>query len=187
MPASSFAGCDPLGGEGRAYGVEFLVEKTKGRLTGWMGYTLSRSERQFDEINDGAWFSARQDRTHDLSIVGVYQLSPKLSVSASWVYATGDAVTFPVGKYFIDGSLVNLYSERNADRMPDYHRLDLGVTWTLKKRDSYLSELNFSVYNLYNRMNAFSINFDTNDAGVTEATQLSLFGIVPSVSWNFKF
>lgn len=174
-------------GEGRAYGVEFLVEKTKGRLTGWMGYTLSRSERQFDEINDGAWFSARQDRTHDLSIVGVYQLSPKLSVSASWVYATGDAVTFPVGKYFIDGSLVNLYSERNADRMPDYHRLDLGVTWTLKKRDSYLSELNFSVYNLYNRMNAFSINFDTNDAGVTEATQLSLFGIVPSVSWNFKF
>jgi hypothetical protein len=174
-------------GQGRAYGVEFLVEKTKGRFTGWLSYTLSKSERQFDEIAGGAWFSARQDRTHDISIVGVYQLTPKLSLSASWVYATGDAVTFPVGKYFIDGNLVNLYSDRNGDRMPDYHRLDLGLTWKLKERERYKSELNFSIYNAYSRKNAYSITFDTNDAGVTEATQLSLFGIVPSVTWNFEF
>lgn len=173
-------------GKGRAYGVEFLIEKTKGKFTGWLSYTLSRSERQYDEIANGAWFSARQDRPHDLSIVGVYQLSPRLTFSASWVYYTGDAVTFPVGKYYVDDNLVNLYSERNADRMPDYHRLDLGLTWKLKARESS-SDLNFSIYNAYNRKNAYSITFDTNDAGAAEATRLALFGIVPSVTWNFKF
>ncbi len=173
-------------GQGRAYGVEFLVEKTKGKFTGWLSYTLSKSERQYDEIANGEWFSARQDRTHDISIVGIYQMSPRLSLSGSWVYYTGDAVTFPVGKYFIDGNLVNLYSERNADRMPDYHRLDLGLTWKLSDKAS-ANDLNFSVYNAYNRKNAYSINFDTNDAGVTEATRLALFGIVPSVTWNFNF
>ncbi|MEN0004340.1 MAG: TonB-dependent receptor [Bacteroidota bacterium] len=172
---------------GRAYGVEFLLEKTKGKFTGWLSYTLSKTERRFDEINNGEWFSARQDRTHDISIVGVYQLTPKLSISASWIYYTGDAVTFPAGKYFVDGNLVNLFSERNGDRLPDYHRLDLGATWLIKKRDRYKSELNFSIYNAYHRLNAFSINFDTNDAGVTEATRLALFGIVPSVTWNFEF
>jgi hypothetical protein len=175
-------------GKGRAYGAEFLLEKTKGKLTGWASYTLSKSERQYDEINNGEWFSARQDRTHDISIVGIYQASPRLSFSASWVYNTGDAVTFPTGKYFIDDNLVNLYSGRNGDRMPDYHRLDLGATWKLNtKNPSSLSELNFSVYNAYHRLNAFSIDFDTNEAGTTEATRLALFGIVPSITWNFKF
>ena len=174
-------------GNGRAYGVEFLLEKTKGNFTGWLGYTLSKSERQYDEISDGEWFSARQDRTHDISVVGIYQISPKLSLSASWVYYTGDAVTFPVGKYEIDGNLVSLYSDRNADRMPDYHRLDLGLTWTLKERKYLSSDLNFSIYNVYDRKNAYSITFDTNDVGATEATRLALFGIVPSVTWNFKF
>ncbi len=175
-------------GEGRAYGAEFLLEKTKGDFTGWLSYTLSKSERQYEEINNGEWFSARQDRTHDISLVGIYQVSPKLSLSASWVYSTGDAVTFPTGKYFIDGNLVNLYSERNGDRMPDYHRLDLGATWELStKKPESESSLNFSVYNAYNRKNAYSINFDTNAAGATEATRLALFGIVPSVTWNFKF
>jgi hypothetical protein len=169
-------------GQGRAYGTEFLVEKTKGNLTGWLSYTLSKSERQYDEIANGEWFSARQDRTHDISIVGIYQLSPSLSLSASWVYNTGDAVTFPVGKYNIDGNSVNLYSDRNADRMPNYHRLDLGLTWKLKPNNAKSSDLNFSVYNAYNRKNAYSITFDT-----TEATRLALFGIVPSVTWNFKF
>ena len=174
-------------GRGRAYGIEFLLEKTKGKLTGWMSYTLSKSERQYDEISNGEWFSARQDRTHDFSIVGIYEISPKLSLSATWVYNTGDAVTFPEGKYFIDGNLVNLYSERNGDRMPNYHRLDLGLTWALETKRLTSSELNFSIYNLYNRKNAYSIDFDTNDAGVTEATRLALFGVVPSVTWNFKF
>jgi hypothetical protein len=175
-------------GKGRAYGVEFLLEKTKGKLTGWASYTLSKSERQYDEINNGEWFSARQDRTHDISIVGIYQASPRLSLSASWVYNTGDAVTFPTGKYFIDDNLVNLYSERNGDRMPDYHRLDLGATWKFNtKNSSSSSELNFSIYNAYSRKNAYSITFDTNEAGTAEATRLALFGIVPSVTWNFKF
>ena len=174
-------------GKGRAYGLEFLMEKTKGKFTGWLSYTLSKSERQYDEINDGAWFSARQDRTHDISIVGIYQLSPKLSLSASWVYYTGDAVTFPEGKYFIDDNLVNLYSDRNGDRMPDYHRLDFGLTWKLNPDNPTSNDLNFSIYNVYNRKNAYSIDFDTNEAGTTEATRLSLFGIVPSVTWNFNF
>ncbi len=174
-------------GKGRAYGVELLLEKVKGNFTGWLSYTLSKSERQYDEIADGEWFSARQDRTHDLSVVGIYQLSPRLSLSASWVYYTGDAVTFPSGKYYIDDNLVSLYSERNADRMPDYHRLDLGATWKLSKKESASSDLNFSIYNAYNRKNAYSITFDTNETGITEATRLALFGIVPSVTWNFKF
>jgi len=174
-------------GKGRAYGLEFLIEKTKGDFTGWASYTLSKSERQYDEIANGNWFSARQDRTHDISLVGIYQLSPRWSLSASWVYSTGDAVTFPVGKYWIDGNQVNLYSERNADRMPDYHRLDLGATWNLSKKESRSSDLNISIYNAYNRKNAYSISFDSNEAGTSQATQLSLFGIVPSVTWNFKF
>ena len=116
-------------GQGEAYGVEFLLEKTKGKFTGWVSYTLSRVRNRAEEINNGEWYSARQNRTHDLSVVGIYQLTKKISVSGSWVYYTGDAVTFPTGKYFINGNLVNLVSERNADRLPDYHRLDLGVTW----------------------------------------------------------
>lgn len=174
-------------GKGRAYGAEFLFEKTKGAFTGWASYTLSKSERQYGEIANGEWFSAQQDRTHDISLVGIYQLSPKLSFSASWVYSTGDAVTFPTGKYTIDGSEVNLYSERNGDRMPNYHRLDLGLTWQLRANRLTSSDLNISVYNAYNRKNAYSIEFGTNEQGVSEATRLALFGMVPSVTWNFKF
>ena len=178
---------DLVFGAGRAYGTEFYLKKRKGDFTGWVSYTLSKSERQFDEVNRGEWFSARQDRTHDLSIVGMYQVSPKLTVSASFVYYTGDAVTLPVGKYFIDGTLVNLYGDRNSERMPDYHRMDLGLTYILKDTDKFYSDLSFSIYNVYNRKNAFSLEFDINDTGQTQATQLALFGIVPSVTWNFNF
>lgn len=174
-------------GRGRSYGIEFLLEKQKGKFTGWMSYTLSKVERQYNEINNGNWFSARQDRTHDISLVGIYQISPKISLSVTWVYNTGDAVTFPTGKYFIDGGLVNLYSERNANRMPAYHRLDLGLNWVLNDSDKFYNDLNFSVYNAYNRKNAYTISFDQNEAGETQATRLALFGIVPSVTWNFKF
>ena len=174
-------------GSGRAYGLEFYLKKKKGDFTGWLSYTLAKSERQFDAINDGAWFSARQDRTHDISLVGMYQITPRLNVSASFVYYTGDAVTFPVGKYFIDGTLVSLYGDRNSERMPDYHRFDLGMTYILKDTERYHSDLNFSIYNVYNRKNAYSISFDLDDQGSTQATQLALFGIVPSVTWNFAF
>ena len=175
-------------GQGRAYGVEFLVEKTKGKFTGWASYTLSKSERQFDDISSGGWFSARQDRTHDISLVGVYDITDKISLSGSWVYSTGDAVTFPSGKYTIDGNQVNLYTSRNGDRMPDYHRLDLGMTIKLKANKLESSDLNISFYNAYNRKNAFSIEFGENPTtGSSEATRLALFGIVPSITWNFKF
>ena len=158
-------------GDGKAYGAEFLIRKKQGKLTGWIGYTLSTSLRKFDDINNGEWFSARQDRTHDLSIVASYQLSDRLTLSSSFVYYTGDAVTFPTGKYEVDGALVNLYSERNADRMPDYHRFDLGLTWALKKHKHFNSDLNFSIYNVYNRKNAYTISFEESQtlAGTTEA------------------
>ncbi len=176
-------------GQGRAYGLELFLKKKTGRLTGWVSYTLSKSERQFDAINNGEWFSARQDRTHDISVVASYQLTPKLTLSGSWVYFTGDAVTFPVGKYEIDGELQTLYTGRNGDRVPDYHRLDLGLTWVLKDSDKWHSDLNFSVYNVYDRHNTYSIDFreSENNAGEFEAVQTYLFGAVPSITWNFNF
>ena len=173
-------------GKGQAYGTEFYLKKKKGKLKGWIAYTLSKSKRQFDEINNGDWFSARQDRTHDVSVVATYKLAPRLTLSGSWVYYTGDAVTFPVGKYEIDGEIITLFSGRNGDRMPDYHRLDFGLTYMFKEKPKWQSELNFSIYNVYNRKNAFSIDFQE-IGNTTEAIKTSLFGIVPSVTWNFKF
>ena len=176
-----------VNGTGQAMGVELLLEKTKGKFTGWVSYTLSRVRTKNEFINQGEWYSARQDRTHDLSIVGIYELTSRISFSGSWVYYTGDAVTFPAGKYFIDGELVNLYTERNADRMPDYHRLDLGMTWIISKNDRFSNDLNVSVYNVYNRKNAYTLTFDQNDLGESEVTRLALFGAIPSITWNFRF
>ncbi|UKN03359.1 TonB-dependent receptor [Paracrocinitomix mangrovi] len=192
-----------LFGIGRAYGVEFLLKKRRGKFTGWVSYTLSRTEKKFTEINSNNWFPARQDRTHDISIVGMYNINDQFTVSATWVYYTGNAVTFPSGKYEIDGHVVNYYSERNGYRMPDYHRADIGMTFYHKKYKEiedpetgeikqvpkkWLSSWNFSIYNLYARENAFSITFEENaETGQTEAVQLALFKIVPSISYNFKF
>lgn len=178
-----------LYGTGRAYGVEFLIKKKYGKLNGWIGYTLSRVERKIEGINNGKYYPARQDRTHDISIVGIYEISPKLTASATWVYYTGNAVTFPSGKYEIAGKVVNYYTERNGYRMPDYHRLDIGVTWYRKKTEKFESNWNFSVYNAYNRENAFAITFekDPDDPSRTRAVQTTLFKIVPSIAYNFKF
>jgi hypothetical protein len=176
-------------GRGWSYGAEFFVKKNEGKLTGWLGYTLSRTMRQFDLINNGTAFPARHDRVHDISIVGMYYLTKNLKLSASWVYYTGNAVTFPSGKYTIDGHLVNYYTERNGYRMPDYHRLDLGLTWIRKKTDKWESSWNFSVYNAYARENAYYIDFreSEDNPGKTEAVQVSLFKAIPSVSYKFKF
>ncbi len=178
-----------LFGKGRAYGVEFFLKKKYGRFNGWLGYTLSRSEKQIDGINDGKWYAAKQDRTHDVSIVGMYELTKKWSLSAAWVYYTGDAVTFPSGKYTIDNQVAMYYTERNGYRMPAYHRLDLGATWKLKDTKKFYSELAFSLYNAYGRENAYMIDFRENkdDPTRTDAYQISLFRFVPSVSWNFRF
>ncbi len=174
-------------GIGRSYGLEFLMRKNSGKLKGWVSYTLLKSERKFDKISEN-WFSARQDRTHDISIVASYQITKKLSVSGSWVYYTGDAVTFPAGKYKIDDVLIKLYTKRNGDRMPNYHRMDIGATYVLKETKRFYNDLNFSIYNVYHRKNAYTINFKENeDTGKPEAERLALFGIVPSITWNFRF
>jgi outer membrane cobalamin receptor len=178
-----------LFGKGRAYGIELFLKKRHGRFNGWVGYTLSRTERMIDGINENGWYPARQDRTHDLSIVGIYELSPKWNFSATWVYNTGNAVTFPSGKYMVDDQMVLYYTERNGYRLPDYHRLDLGATWQLKKTARFSSELVFSIYNAYGRENPFIINFreNENDPSMTEAYQVALFKMVPAISYNFKF
>ncbi len=178
-----------LFGNGRAYGVEFFVKKKYGKLTGWIGYTLSRSERKIDQINNGSWYPVKQDRTHDISIVAMYDLTPKWSLAATWVFNTGAAVTFPSGKYTVDGQVIFLYTERNGSRMPAYHRMDLGATWQRKKTEKFESSWNFSIYNVYARENAYTISFqqDPDDPTKTQAVQTSLFRIIPSISYNFRF
>jgi hypothetical protein len=178
-----------LFGRGRAYGWELFLKKNTGKLTGWIGYTLSRTELKFEGINNGNYFPARQDETHDISIVGIYQASKKWTFSSTWVYNTGNAVTFPSGKYEVNGQVVFYYTERNGYRMPAYHRLDLAATLQGKKTKKFESSWTFSVYNAYDRKNAYIITFqqDPNDASKTQAVQYSLFGIIPSVTYNFKF
>jgi hypothetical protein len=178
-----------LFGKGRAYGLEVFLKKKQGRFNGWISYTLSRSERKFDEINNGNYYPAKQDRTHDLSLVGIYELTKSWTFSATWVYYTGNAVTYPTGKYAIDGKTIFYYSDRNSDRMPAYHRLDLGATWVNLKNSKFESSWNFSLYNAYGRENAYMINFrdSESDPSKTETVQTTLFKIVPSVTYNFKF
>jgi len=176
-------------GKGRTFGAEFMVRKQKGKLTGWVSYTLSRSLRTFDAINDGKEFSAKQDRIHDLAIVMMYSISEKIQLSANWIYYTGSAVTFPSGKYEINGISVPYYTERNGYRMPAYHRMDLGVVVNNKKRKNFESSWNFSVYNLYARKNAYTITFRENEDNPNqmEAVRTALFRIVPSITYDFKF
>ena len=176
-------------GDGRAYGLELLLRKNAGKWTGWIGYTLSRTEVQIDGINNGRWYNARQDRSHDISLVGMYSVNKRWDVSASFVYYTGHAVSFPSGKYEADGQVAFYYSERNGYRMPAYHRLDLSATRRFMARKHYNSELTFGLFNAYGRENAYSISFrkDPDDASKTQAVQTALFKFVPSISYNFKF
>lgn len=191
-------------GDGRAYGLELLFKKRKGNFTGWLSYTIAKSESSFNEINNGSWYPSRQDRTHDISLVLMYQITERLNVSGSWVYYTGSAVSFPSGKYETNGQVYNLYTSRNGYRMPVYHRLDIGLTWDGKKykliknvetgevkkqRKKFHSSWNVSVYNLYARENAYMISFEESktDPNKTEAVQLSLFKIIPSITYNFNF
>jgi hypothetical protein len=190
LQANEFLEGELLYGQGRAYGLELYLRKTKGKLNGWISYTLGKSERQFNQINDGQWFNARQDRTHDVSVVGIYQLSNKWNLGANFVYYTGNAITFPSGKYTVDGRTLFYYTERNGYRMPDYHRLDLSVNYEPgPKNKRFSSSWSFGLYNVYNRKNAYIIDFreNENNANITEAYKIALFGIIPSVTWNFKF
>jgi outer membrane receptor for ferrienterochelin and colicin len=179
-------------GEGESYGLELFVKKRYGLFTGWIGYTWSKTTRRFDEINDGEDFPAKYDRRHDLSVTGSYQITEKLSASAVFVYATGNTTTLPVARYTINGEIIEEYGPRNSYRMDPYHRLDLSVTWVTKQTGKYESSWNFSVYNVYNRKNPYFIYFDYDGNAAdgtfqTKAKQVSLFPVLPAVSWNFKF
>jgi hypothetical protein len=176
-------------GKGKAYGLEVMVAKKEGIITGWIAYTLSKTERTFSDINNENPFPARQDITHDISIVSICQPSPKWIFSATWVFYTGNAVTFPAGKYTVDNETVIYYTKRNGARMPDYHRLDLGITFISKKTSKKESSWNFSLYNAYGRKNPYSISFreSKTNPNATEAVKLSLFSFVPSITYSFKF
>ncbi len=176
-------------GEGYSYGAEFFVKYSSEKWMWWISYTLSKTMKTFPDINGGKSFPAKQDQPNNISVVLQYSPSKRWSFSADWVYNTGAAATFPGGKYYLDGSVFNLYTERNGYRMPDYHRLDISATWTFEKKKKFNSELVFSIYNVYNRANAYSIEFrpDEQNPEKMEAVQLSLFKMVPSVSYHFNF
>lgn len=179
-------------GIGRSYGVEWYLKKQRGRWNGWISYALSKSERKFEAINGGQWFHARQDRTHDLSAVLIYEWNKSWNLSATFVYATGHAVTWPSGKYQVGDQTLFYYTERNGYRMPDYHRLDLGLNWEPKSKRSnkrFTSGWSFGLFNAYNRKNAYIIDFRDSEtqAGQTEVYRIALFGAIPAITWNFKF
>jgi hypothetical protein len=194
-------------GDGYSYGAELFIKKNKGKLTGWIGYTWSKTFRQFDELNNGNKYPAKFDRRHDLSITGAYRLNERWVFGAVFVYATGNSITLPASKYFVEGDLLVEYADRNSYRMAPYHRADISATWYGKKYKEFknietgemeqvpkkfTSNWNFSVFNLYNRKNPYFIYFD-NTGNLTQGTldvaaiQVSLFPVLPSVTWNFSF
>jgi len=186
-----------LNGRMRSYGLEMLFRKNSGNLNGWVAYTLSRSEQQTPGrtpteigINNGNWYRSAYDKTHNLAVTGSYKLNEKWTFGANFTLQTGQPVTFPTGKYVFQGVTVPSYNSRNEDRLPAYHRMDISATLTPKHKEKhkYKREWVFGIYNVYSRYNAASINFRQNsETGNNEAVRLSIFGIVPSVSYNFKF
>lgn len=178
-----------LAGKGHSYGAELCARKNTGRLTGWLAYTLSWSKTKIDGINGGKWYTAGNDRRHDVDLVATYRLSDVWTLSGVWVYNSGQAFTAPSSKYVIIDNYVYYYAERNGYRAPDYHRLDVSATRTKKSKNGKLTrQWTFGIYNLYNHYNPFIINFeDSNNGARTKAVQYSLFGIVPSVSFGLKF
>jgi len=186
-----------LNGEERAYGLEVLLKKNVGTFTGWLSYTLSKAEQRTPGrteietgINNGKWYNANHDRTHNLALTANYELSKKWTIGGNFVFQTGRATTQPNGSYEYLNISVPSYEKRNAARLPNYHRLDLAATYIPKpeSKKAFQSEWVFSVYNAYNQMNANTINFSQNtETGVNESLQLSIFGIVPSITYNFKF
>ncbi len=186
-------------GKGRAYGLELFAQKQKGKLTGWVGYTLSRTERTFPDISNGKTFPARYDRTHDLSVVAIYDISERWNLGATFVYNTGQAITLPNSFYMIENWIYTEFDmPRNSYRLKPYHRLDLSATYRLNKnpKAKFKSDLNISIYNVYSRFNPFFLyaipetsqgTAGTNGSIDIKLKQVSLFPIIPSVTWNFKF
>jgi hypothetical protein len=185
-----------LNGKSRAYGLEVLLRKNEGRFKGWFAYTLSKSEQQTKGrtvnelgINNGEWYKTPFDKTHDISITGSYQLNKKWKINSNFLFQTGQPATFPNSQYEYNGLNIPNFSGRNSDRLPSYNRLDIAFNYTPKpnKKNGWQSYWVFSIYNIYNRRNAASISFGQNtNTGLNEATRLAIFGIVPSISYNFK-
>jgi len=187
-------------GTAKAYGIEFLVRRTQGRLSGWISYTYSRVRMKIEGVNDNREFPPFYDRPHDFSLFLSYNFTRKVNLSANWIYYTGSAITTPVGFYEYNGSTVPLYGNKNNDRLPDYHRLDVALTWTINKPDrKFQHSLAFGIYNFYNRHNPVSVNFNKIEDGnkfyvpanLYEAaeivtTQTYLLGIMPSITYKFK-
>ncbi len=178
-------------GSASSFGAELFMKYNDQKFSGWISYTYSRTIRYFDDINNGKPYSAPYDKPHDLSIVGSYDISGRISLSANWIYSTGLPFTLPTGRYKIEGNIIPLYTGRNEYRLDDYHRLDLALTIQEKKRSwkPWNGEWNFSVYNAYARKNAWTLNFiqDSDDPDVTYAEMTYLFSIIPSITYNFKF
>ena len=177
-------------GKGRSYGAEFLVRKNVGKFTGWISYTYSHTYRTIEEISHGKEYRSPYDRPHNIVIVGSYELNPRITFAANWIYNTGQPVTFPYGQYTINGQTYAVYNGyRNQSRYPDYHRLDLSFTCKLGKLDNrrWQHELNVSVYNAYARHNTWAITFDQGPNGSIVTKNMYLFSAVPSISYNFKY
>ena len=186
-----------LNGEARAYGLEVLLRKNTGKFQGWLAYTLSKSEQRTPGrtaseigINNSEWYNTPYDKPHDISLYVNYELNDKWNFNSNFVFQTGRPTNFPIGQFEFQGLVIPYFGLRNIERLPNYHRIDISATLTPSKNKgrSWQSEWVFSIYNVYNRRNAASINFRQNeDTGVNEAVRTSIFGIVPSVTYNFNF
>ena len=178
-------------GNSRSYGAEFQIQKNEGKLTGWISYTYSRAERTIQGINNNETYLAPYDRPSTIYIVGNYELNDRISFGANFIYATGQPITYPIARMEVGNVILPVYSKRNEYRMPDYHRLDVSLTWKpkAKKKRAWTGEWNFSVYNVYGHKNAWAINFvdDQDTAYKTKAEMTYLFTFVPSITYNFKF
>jgi hypothetical protein len=194
-----------VSGNGLSYGAEFLIQKKVGKFTGWVGYTLSWTWLQFDSLNFGERFPARYDRRHDISVVGIYKINDRITLSSTWVYGTGNAITLPLSSYGVEDhtilgsqqsqpgisiwpySVVGDYGKKNSFRMSAYHRMDLGIQFH-KKLKRCVRTFEFSLYNVYSRQNPFFYYIDYDyKSKKNKLMQASLFPILPSVSWNYKF
>ena len=183
--------------QGRAYGLEFLIKKQTGKLTGSLAYTYSKSEKQHPDINEGLWYPAAVDRPHDINLLLNYKISDRANISAMWQYYSGRPITYPAGTYQIDTHVILFFSHRNANRLPDYHRMDLSFTWHNKKyimadgrkiKRKWQSYWNFSIYNAYAHENTFMVKFKYDEQNKTiEAYRVTLFKMIPSISYHFKF
>jgi hypothetical protein len=181
-------------GEAWSYGTEIFINKAKGRLTGWAGYSLSWTWRKFEGLNFGKKYPAKFDRRNDLTLVGTYELNKRWKLSANFVFGTGNAATLPQRFYIIEGTLTQEYSAINEYRLPAYHRLDFSAIFSPNKKPNrkLKSQWVFSVYNVFSRKNPYFIYFDQegnpgNGTLKIQAKQVSLFPVIPSVTWNFKF